>query len=262
MLPSRRCSVLGKETGSCLPHCFPLNHAKAVFLVDFDPWLAARSRFLWPTHRGFFFFLTIRTGAMRVVHIPVKTEETQRLRIEFVLYCPICAFNLKIKRINFCRKTKLSNIQCPCSGPHVQQSSLRHSSARIHHKRLSQKNRIHPVSTVSKQPHQVRSPFWLHRKTTQYDVIFAFYRGDRSRTRIAIVHQMSWWKMARGSAPPWDPTPSCRIAVVRAAISSRDMFPQEFSRLDGLDLLRVDSLLVTHGTVFRDVGGDFLRFRQ
>ena len=29
---------------------------------------------------------TIRTGAMRVVHIPVKTEETQRLRIKFVLY--------------------------------------------------------------------------------------------------------------------------------------------------------------------------------
>ena len=26
---------------------------------------------------------TIRTGAMRVIHIPVKTEETQRLRIKF-----------------------------------------------------------------------------------------------------------------------------------------------------------------------------------
>ena len=47
---------------------------------------------------------TIRTGAMRVIHIPVKTEETQRLRIKFVLYCPICALNLKIKRANFCRK--------------------------------------------------------------------------------------------------------------------------------------------------------------
>ena len=32
---------------------------------------------------------TIRTGAMRVIHIPVKTEETQRLRIKFVLYCPM-----------------------------------------------------------------------------------------------------------------------------------------------------------------------------
>ena len=31
---------------------------------------------------------TIRTGAMRVIHITVKTEETQRLRIKFVLYCP------------------------------------------------------------------------------------------------------------------------------------------------------------------------------
>ena len=47
---------------------------------------------------------TIRTGAMRVIHIPVKTEETQRLRIKFVLYCPFCALNLKIKRANFCRK--------------------------------------------------------------------------------------------------------------------------------------------------------------
>ena len=50
---------------------------------------------------------TIRTGAMRVIHIPVKTEETQRLRIKFVLYSPICALDLKIKRANlkpFCPK--------------------------------------------------------------------------------------------------------------------------------------------------------------
>ena len=45
---------------------------------------------------------------MRVIHIPVKTEVTQRLRIKFVLYCPICALNLKIKRANFCRKVKCS----------------------------------------------------------------------------------------------------------------------------------------------------------
>ena len=30
---------------------------------------------------------TIRTSAMRVIHIIVKTEETQRLRIVFVLHC-------------------------------------------------------------------------------------------------------------------------------------------------------------------------------
>ena len=30
---------------------------------------------------------TIRTSAMRVIHITVKTEETQRLRSMFVLYC-------------------------------------------------------------------------------------------------------------------------------------------------------------------------------
>ena len=32
------------------------------------------------------FFETIRTSAMRVIHITVKTDETQRLRIKFVLY--------------------------------------------------------------------------------------------------------------------------------------------------------------------------------
>ena len=31
---------------------------------------------------------TIRTGTMRVIHITVKTEETQRLRIKFVLVLP------------------------------------------------------------------------------------------------------------------------------------------------------------------------------
>ena len=53
---------------------------------------------------GCFVLETIRTGAMRIIHIPVKTEETQRLRIKFVLCCPICALNLKIKRANFCLK--------------------------------------------------------------------------------------------------------------------------------------------------------------
>ena len=31
---------------------------------------------------------------MRVIHIPVKTEEMQRLRIKFVLYSPICALQV------------------------------------------------------------------------------------------------------------------------------------------------------------------------
>ena len=34
-----------------------------------------------------FVFGTIRTNAMRVIHIIVKTEEKQRLRIVFVLFC-------------------------------------------------------------------------------------------------------------------------------------------------------------------------------
>ena len=88
---------------------------------------------------------TIRTGAMRVIHIPVKTEETQRLRIKFVLYCPICALDLKIKRANFCRK-KMSNVQCPFSGPHVQQSLLRHTQ--VFHLREN-KMGTSPVSSTS-----------------------------------------------------------------------------------------------------------------
>ena len=35
----------------------------------------------------FFVLETIRTGAMRVIHVIVKTEETQKLRMKFVLYC-------------------------------------------------------------------------------------------------------------------------------------------------------------------------------
>ena len=35
----------------------------------------------------FFVLEMIRTGAMRVIHVIVKTEETQKLRMKFVLYC-------------------------------------------------------------------------------------------------------------------------------------------------------------------------------
>ena len=40
-------------------------------------------------------------------------------------------------------------------------------------------------------------------------------------TRVPDVHssKRSWWKIVRASAPPWEPTPSCRIAIVSAAIS-------------------------------------------
>ena len=68
---------------------------------------------------------TIRTGAMRAIHIPVKTEETQRLRIKFVLYCPICASKLENQTSELQSETTLSNIQCPFAWTHVQQSSLR-----------------------------------------------------------------------------------------------------------------------------------------
>ena len=34
------------------------------------------------------FVFVLETIRTRVIHITVKTEETQRLRIKFVLYCP------------------------------------------------------------------------------------------------------------------------------------------------------------------------------
>ena len=77
-------------------------------------------------------------------------------------------------------------------------------------------------------------------------------------------------KDARASAPPWGPTLSCRIAVVRAANSPsqsarsrREAYFRKNSPIPtGPDFPQVDSLLVIHDIVFRDVGGGFLRFRQ
>ena len=75
--------------------------------------------------------------------------------------------------------------------------------------------------------------------------------------------------MARASAPPWDPTPSCRIAVVRAAISpslsqraAARRISAETPHLNGPNFLGVNLLLAVHDAVLWDVGGDFLRFRQ
>ena len=47
---------------------------------------------------------TIRTSAMRVIHITVMTNETQRLRIKFVLYCLICAFKHKQIYLSICQQ--------------------------------------------------------------------------------------------------------------------------------------------------------------
>ena len=62
--------------------------------------------------------------------------------------------------------------------------------------------------------------------------------------------------MATASEPPGVPTPTCRIEVVKAAISpsltgkSRDVFPQELPHLDGPYFLGVNVLLVTRDAVF------------
>ena len=73
--------------------------------------------------------------------------------------------------------------------------------------------------------------------------------------------------MASASVPPWEPTPSCRIAAVRVAISpslsagSRlDTLSQILHHLDGSDLFRTGCTLVVSDAFFLDICGDFLRF--
>ena len=74
LLPNKKCLALDPRSsrllvhGSLWPACYDLS--------------ASVSR----THC--FVLETIRTGSMRVIHITVKTEETQKLRNKFVLYCP------------------------------------------------------------------------------------------------------------------------------------------------------------------------------
>ena len=80
----------------------------------------------------------------------------------------------------------------PFRRAHVQQSSLRHSSAHVHQ----------PQETFSKDPYSSRNhsiqaaapsplPFWPHRKRAEYDVIFAFYSGDQAPPTALQVQNRS-----------------------------------------------------------------------
>ena len=51
-------------------------------------------------HVLFFVLETIRTGAMRVVHITVNTEETQILRIKFVLVLSYLNSNTSVNSLH------------------------------------------------------------------------------------------------------------------------------------------------------------------
>ena len=59
-------------------------------------------------------------------------------------------------------------------------------------------------------------------RTAPHSIIPKHFSSTRAGgvSRVHDVHssKMSWWKMVRASAPPWERTPSCRDAVVRAAI--------------------------------------------
>ena len=67
--------------------------------------------------------------------------------------------------------------------------------------------------------------------------------------------------MARASAPPWEPTPSCRIAAPSLSARSRlETFSQKLFHLDGSDLFRVNFTLVDHYGLSWDFCGDILRF--
>ena len=76
--------------------------------------------------------------------------------------------------------------------------------------------------------------------------------------------------MARASAPPWVPTPICRIEVVRAAISpslsARSRLETYFRTNSpvgmGRTFLGVGLLLLVRDAVFWDVSSDFVHFRQ
>ena len=73
--------------------------------------------------------------------------------------------------------------------------------------------------------------------------------------------------MARASAPSWNPTSSCRTAVVRATISPslsaksrrETYFRQNSPIWMDRTFFRVDSLLVMHGTVFPEMSCFFQR---
>ena len=54
--------------------------------MTFDPFDKLLNSEMFCSYHNFFFLETIRTSAMRVIHVIVKTEETQKLRMKFVLY--------------------------------------------------------------------------------------------------------------------------------------------------------------------------------
>ena len=75
--------------------------------------------------------------------------------------------------------------------------------------------------------------------------------------------------MARASAQPWEPTPSCRIAVGSCDFSFAERrsrretyFRKNSSHLNWPNFFRVDLVLTIHDAVFWDVRGNFLCFRQ
>ena len=140
---------------------------------------------------------TIRTGARCVAHNPVKTEESQRLRHKFVAVLSYLCFQLE----NQTELTSVGNNTAKFSLPNLKASRSAVIAEAVLRTSSTSKSLCQPEPYWRSGVHSIQcsltkstAPFWPHRKTTQRDVIFAFYRGDQVASialagrRLAIVH--------------------------------------------------------------------------
>ena len=144
-----------------------------------------RTACLCPNSCLFVFLFLRRFAPARCASFTSLWRPKRRRDCALNLYCTVLSV-LSTWKSNELTSVENKTVKCsmPFAGPHVQQSSLRHSSAHAH------------VTTVSKQPHQVRSRFWPDRKTAKYDVIYAYYRGDQAPPTALQVqnHHCPWLK--------------------------------------------------------------------
>ena len=83
---SSRCNAMNWKS-SCVFECVVFFILPVLFSSLVCCFVSALFVFVWET---------IRTSAMRVIHITVKTKETQKLRIMFVLCCSTCQIQTKL----------------------------------------------------------------------------------------------------------------------------------------------------------------------
>ena len=164
---------------------------------------------------------TIRTCAMRIMHITVKTERRDAETAHQVCTVLSCLnFQLKNRSDQLLSETKLSSVQCPFARPPVQLSSLRRSSAHVHRKRLSQRIHIHHVTTKSRQQHPIHFSFWPHREAEECDVCCAIFRGDQELPSALQVQNHHCPSTSLRAYPQLSSTHG-RCAYTNSLVSSR-----------------------------------------